>query len=638
MIYTADFETTTQTPAVVWCWGLSQIDNPDFFEYGETIEEFLLYFKSLKSDVNCVYFHNLKFDGGFIIDWLLKNGYVWKDERKYCEGGDFTTIITGDSKFYVIDIYFGKHGKTKKHVKIYDSAKLLSLSVKSIAESFELDIKKGKIDYDRHNKECEITKEEIEYLRNDVQIMAKALNKMFELLPEKITVGSCALADYIEFIGGKKRFEQSMFPVLPNEIDVQIRRAYKGGFTAINRDHAGKIIDGGIVLDVNSLYPHVMHDCVLPYGEPVYFEGEYNKKCKAKYPLYIQNIDCVFKIKENKIPIIQLHHSSYYLTNDYLTQSVDKYGEPCTINMTVTNIDLEMIKNHYDIEILSYNGGYMFRGSDRLFCDWVDKWMKLKIEADRTGNKGRRKIAKLIQNSLYGKFGLNPIIKSKKPVLNEEKNKIEYENIKYIVTDENGDIMCDINGEVMETDKKVRDGIYIPIAVFVTAYARKKTIETAQKIHEESILKYGESRWLYSDTDSLHLKGFDIPAWLDVDQYNLGAWKIESVFERGKFLQAKRYIEDNYIMLDDEIKTDINGNPINVLKNGYGEPITQIKVTCAGLQAKFHNEVTFENFNYGAKFRRLVPETVEGGVILKEIEFTLQMKDGLTNNSEYDII
>ena len=39
---------------------------------------------------------------------------------------------------------------------------------------------------------------------------------------------------------------------------------------------------------------------------------------------------------------------------------------------------------------------------------------------------------------------------------------------------------------------------------FITAYARKKTIETSQKIKEYSIKKYGKDLYIYSDTDSIH--------------------------------------------------------------------------------------------------------------------------------------
>ena len=61
-------------------------------------------------------------------------------------------------------------------VKIYDSLKLLNFSVKAIAESFNLDMKKGEIDYKKHReKGYKPTAEEWEYIYNDIKIVGKAL-------------------------------------------------------------------------------------------------------------------------------------------------------------------------------------------------------------------------------------------------------------------------------------------------------------------------------------------------------------------------------------------------------------------------------------------------------------------------------
>lgn len=53
-------------------------------------------------------------------------------------------------------------------------------------------------------------------------------------------------------------------------------------------------------------------------------------------------------------------------------------------------------------------------------------------------------------------------------------------------------------------DSKEVKGLYLPVASFITSYARKKTIETSQAISDYSIKKYGVSKYVYSDTDSIH--------------------------------------------------------------------------------------------------------------------------------------
>src|SRR5690625_2556019 len=118
-----------------------------------------------------------------------------------------------------------------------------------------------------------------------------------------MTIGSDSMSDYKDIIS-KQQFER-LFPVLDREkVDDDIRRAYRGGFTWLNEKYANKMIDGGIVFDVNSLYPAQMYDRPLPYGVPKFFEGEYEEN--EEYPLYIQHLKCEFRLKDERIPIIQL--------------------------------------------------------------------------------------------------------------------------------------------------------------------------------------------------------------------------------------------------------------------------------------------------------------------------------------------
>ena len=156
-------------------------------------------------------------------------------------------------------------------------------------------------------------------------------------------------------------------------------------------------------------------------------------------------------------------------------------------------------------------------------------------------------------NSLYGKFGLNPDIRSKYPYLNED-----------------GIVRYGLY------DPEIRDSIYLPVASFITSYARKKTITTSQTIKDYSIKKYGIDKYVYSDTDSIHCLFEDdteLKEIVEIDDYKLGAWKEESKFKRGKYIRQKCYIE-----------------------LGFDE---KMNVTVAGLPKKLGNLITFDNFNIG---------------------------------------
>lgn len=609
--YTADFETTTSEPAAVWLWGICEIDNPENWFHGESIDEFFEVCKKLKNPV--LYFHNLKFDGSFLLHFLLTNGYTWKLDKKVCTEKDFTTIISDDGKFYGIEVYFWKRGKKSKKVTFYDSLKLLNMPVAAVAKAFGLKIKKGSIDYDRHNTPCPVADEEIAYLKNDVQIMALALQEMFTKGFTKMTIGSCALNDYQGSVG--KNFKR-WFPVLEYEQDSKIRLSYRGGYTFANPDHRGEDVGKGMVFDVNSLYPSVMAYRPLPYGIPLEFDGQY--KPNSEYPLYIQNLRCFFKLKKNHIPTLQLKHCPFFAKTEYLTSSVNqKTGVDEMVDLCLTSVDLELFFKHYDVQCLEYVNGYMFKSSTKLFKEWVDKWNAEKVKADTEGNKGQRTIAKLMMNNLYGKFALNPVVESKYPYLDEKTNTVKYKLVEYVTEDVDGNIILDENGEPETTTKKLRTPIYIPVGTFITAWARYTTITASQAIHEQSINETGISRYCYSDTDSIHIIGTEIPDCIETHARELGKWKHESTFKRARFLQAKRYIEDEYIY-------DENGEHV---LNENGEPATRLKITCAGMPDSCYQYVTWNNFKTGSKYKgKLNPKTVEGGIILLPIDFSMNEK------------
>ena len=80
-MYTADFETNTHSYDVsVWAYAICDIKNVENVVYGNCIDNFMKWCEdNVKSTV---FFHNLKFDGEFIISWLLTNGFKWEKKLK----------------------------------------------------------------------------------------------------------------------------------------------------------------------------------------------------------------------------------------------------------------------------------------------------------------------------------------------------------------------------------------------------------------------------------------------------------------------------------------------------------------------------------------------------------------------------
>ena len=563
--FTADFETATwlDDETFVWAWALCEIDNPEKVEVGNSIETF---FERIKKEANpIIYFHNLKFDGEFILYYLMKNGYdyVVKKERR---NNTFSTLISDMGLFYQIEVYFEVGKKTKK-VTFLDSLKIINQTVESMPKTFKIPENKLEIDYNAPRERNHIlTEDEIAYIKNDVVIVAKALSYLFNMGLTKMTAGSNALSEYKEIMKINKF--RSLYKPLNYDIDKDIRRAYRGGFTYCNPIYKGITTGSGEVLDVNSLYPSVMYNEILPFGEPYFYKGKY-KEDKV-YPLYIQRLTCSFKLKEGKIPTIQIKHSRF-VDNEYLT---DSGIEP--VALTLTSIDLKLFLEQYDVWDLEYESGWKFKGMRGLFTKYIDKWIEVKNNATISGNKGMRQVAKIMLNSLYGKFATSLDVQSKIPYL-------ENEIVKYKLD-----------------EKATKEGVYLPMGAFITAYARDKTIRTSQAIKTYSLEKYGKDLYCYSDTDSIHtlLSIDELKKFCEIDDVKLGAWAHESHFTKAKFIRQKTYIEE------------ING---------------EINITCAGLPKRCYDQVTWDNFKEGLKVDgKLAFKHVKGGVNLIDTEFTIK--------------
>lgn len=573
--YTADFETTTDPEtAHVWSWESCVVGDPDNFCRGIDIESFIEY---CSWEDRIIYFHNLKFDSSYILSYLLTHGYTWSNKRSL-KKHEFSTLISNMGQFYSVTVCFGETTTT-----FYDSLKLIRLSVEQIAKAYGLTFRKLEIDYDKPRPEGYIpTDEEWEYQHADVAIMSQALHILFAEGLTKITQGSNALWDYKEIIG-KKNFKR-WFPVLPSEIDAFCRKSYKGGATQVHKIFANQDIGCGITLDVNSMYPWAMYEMFLPFGEPIYYTGKYRQD--KLYPLYIQKLSCSFELKEGYIPTIQLKHSGLFRGTDFLESS-----DGNIVELTLTSVDLKLFLAHYNVYNVSWISGYKFMQSKNMFKEYIDKWYAIKAQATKDGNKGLRQIAKDMMNSLSGKFGLRPEVQGKIPYY-EDKLKFKL-------------------GEVEQ-----RDSIYVPVVSFITSYGRDKALRSAQKNYD---------RFIYMDTDSLHLAGTELPTNLDIDSTKLGWWDLEKVWVRGYFIRAKTYIEEESVSretMESMIKSE-KAEPWQFYEVDGDTRI--LNITCAGMPKQCYKYVTYDNFRPSNWFDgKLMPVMTKNGITLVKKGFTIQ--------------
>lgn len=552
--FACDFETTTDpNDCRVWGYGVMEIGNEKNYEIDNSIEKFMKWCEKSQGDL---YFHNLKFDGSFIVSWLLNNGFEHSDSGL---PKTFDTVISNMGQWYMITICYGYKGRRKLHTTIYDSLKKLPFSVDRIGQAFNLTTQKIDVSQEFYSRfrpvGHKITDEEYEYIYHDIKVVAGALQVQFEQGLDKMTAGSDSLSGYKASISNK--LYDKYFPTFSIELDSNLRKAYRGGFTWLNKKYEQIDIDGGIVFDVNSLYPAMMYHKFLPYGEPLPFFGEY--ELDETFPLYIQHIRCEFALKDNKIPTIQIKGDLRFSGNEYLETSKGN-----RVDLYVTNVDLELIKDHYDLYDVEYVQGWKFRSKQGMFKNFIDRWTMVKESS--TG--AIRELAKLMLNSLYGKFATNPDVTNRIPYLKED-----------------GALGFELGEE------EFKDPEYTPMGAFITSYAREETIRTAQLCYD---------RIIYCDTDSVHLTGTDIPDILKdkVDPTKMGYWDFETTFEKGRYLRQKTYAHI------------IDG---------------KLSVTCSGMSDTVKEKVTWDNFHVGFKsYGSLRGKQVAGGVVLVDREFSIK--------------
>ena len=141
--FTADFETTADdlTRTRVWAWAACTLKTYDITT-GTSIEGFVEWCE--RAPDARVYFHNLKFDGKFIISHLLDAGWEWIPSHGEQAPYRFSTLISDMNQFYTIKLYFGRG----HYIEFCDSLKIISLPVAKIPKAFGFEEEDAKLEID----------------------------------------------------------------------------------------------------------------------------------------------------------------------------------------------------------------------------------------------------------------------------------------------------------------------------------------------------------------------------------------------------------------------------------------------------------------------------------------------------------
>lgn len=583
VLYGSDFETNPPKDGKVNVWLWSIVRSSDLAHIcGETIEE---WYDEIMKLSGIVAFHNLKFDGQFIMDYLIRNG------------------IPFDAKHTIIDAstHIPYRIALKEDLFIQDTMRVHAGSLEKMAKSYGLEGKSEKADFSIFHEYGQATDKEIKYVIQDSTIVAQVLaidcNVNNGYIP--LTGAGFAKREYVNWLkksglvitngmgkGKGSKPDELLEQLFPHKIenletgtDWQdlSRMSYMGGLCLVKAGMEGKINGKTYVYDVNSAYPYQMTKPMpIGEGEPT---DEIDDDCFGVYW-----VRCSFN-HVNSCPIIHQarvypHHIppiqnmseqlfSLYGKSDYV-QSFSGY-------LVLTSIEIDYLTDYADLIIEEVLVGYKFRMTDKVFAPYIQRIYKERQEIKRT-EPVRAEFLKLMMNSLYGKFGSG------------EKYGCEFE--------------IDVNDLYHERVNKGEvdyPWAYTPIATAITGYER---------VYIATIISENWDGFVYTDTDSIHLNKPHKEGTMWIDQKELGALKCESISDRSKYIRPKCYVHENereYDNLGNETKC----NPISVKCGGMP---SNIKATIKSMDELF----------IGAKFEgKLMPVKYHGGVYLQPTTYKL---------------
>ncbi len=498
-----------------YCW------SPDC---SNKLLDFLL--KKAFANSTIIYVHNLNYDGPLLLALLIKY------EQVRCG----ISIIKNNTHLLEIKVVL-----ENKRIYIRDSFRFLLNSLKNVGELFGVEIRKlyfphsfvdskNKLKYvgaiPSINYFNGITKEEydnlcfkgntfnlkeelIDYLNNDCillfQVMTSFTQHIFN--KEKIDVGKSITLPSLAFkIFRANYLKQDNIARLTPNMDRFIRRSFFGGNSEVFKPYyKGKLYH----FDVNSLYPYVMYQNDMPLGLPKVVIADKSTKivdtffgfieCEVETPNFLYYP--VLPIEKDNGLIFPLGRFSGVWFSEEL-----KYAQ--SLGYKIIKVKMAF----------SFERGNIFK-------DYVSEYYKIKETHPKF--HPLRTIAKLMLNSLYGKFGQRADFIKTELVdgstflhINQNfkvANRMEMPHSQYYVEW--------INPQQSKAAIK-----NVAISSAIASYAR---------IFMHQLISNNQEHIFYTDTDSIISKSPDLKG-IKIGK-NIGELKLEREADEGFFLAPKMY-------------------------------------------------------------------------------------------------
>lgn len=479
-----------------FCCGL-RFDTPDVLGYyvqfwgDDCVLQLLDYLKDCKTPLR-IYFHNGgKFDFHFLLAHLENP----------------IKIINGR----IVKARIGIH-------EFRDSWAIIPMALKRANQKDEVDY--GTFEREHREKYRDTI---LSYLRGDCEYLHQLAVAFNDRFGPRLTIGGTAAREL-----------RSLHPQTNarHDHDAKFRPYYYGG--RVECFESG-VINGRLkVYDVNSMYPFVMRDCIHPKGTH-YVEPHL---LALDSDLWFRRFPGRFYFctvtGENRgaLPIRAERGSAGLSFNE-------RYG---TFRTTCHELRTAIRLGLFRLDRIEQ--AFVCADSQQ-FTEFVDLWSAEKIAAKLSKEKIRETFAKLILNSAYGRFGINPyefyeyyiqIEGAPLPPKRESGSQFEpYESSPEFTI---------WRARVHDPDEADARGFEdVAIAASITSAARATLMDAIAKAN----------RPVYCDTDSLICEGLTGVRFSDTE---LGAWKLEGEGNRIAIAGKKLY---SLVNGDSEIKSASKG-------------------------------------------------------------------------------
>jgi len=458
----------------ITCYAQGQ--EPRLFMGTGMIEDFFDYIED--SGIHIWYAHNLSYDLRRLLEPII---------RRY--GSDVEMVWRNTSDVCLIEM--------SKTIELRDSYALWPHSLKSLCEHFApAEGQKMAIDdiahFDIHNPD------HLAYALQDAVALWHGLRGFFDTLAENfdispsLTIASTAVRAWEHTLN-----EGDKFYVLSNMEDKWMRKYYYGALTGLTTTKTQSNVE---TYDINSSYPSIMES----FPMPTKWEWIAGVELGDWILEHDGFVDCVVRTPDDLVvPILP--------TRDDKGHMIWRRGMFAT---SVTIPELRFALKH-GYELLELRRVCIFRESKIVFESVVQKCRTLRREYRGTNIE---QVAKLIQNSLYGKFGARR------------------ERIVSVVVDDLDSLDADLFPTVIPwlyLDVKEQRVRALPHwAAWITGHARLYLLETIYRI--------GPDKVIYYDTDSITVRRGTFPVDL-IDPAAYGFWKREKEWERFTAIAPKVY-------------------------------------------------------------------------------------------------